>query len=80
MTYFCKDAESPSQNSLETSDASDQDEGGGSVKKGCCGGDGGLGVFPEAAVTVDPGEEALDHPASGLHDETDLVGLAANDL
>ncbi len=37
------------------------------------GGDGGFEVFGEPSVTVDPGEEALDHPSPWQDLEADLV-------
>ena len=42
--------------------------------------EGCLEVLGEAAVAVDPGEEALDHPAPGLNGEADLVAGSWNDL
>jgi hypothetical protein len=42
--------------------------------------DAGLEVFGQAAVAVDPGEEALDHPAAGQNLEADLIGDLFDDL
>gem|GEM_PF-3845150 len=68
------------RNSIATSDAPDEDEGGCCVEEGGCGCDGGLSVFPQAMVAADPGDEALDHPSFELDGEADLIGLAADDL
>jgi len=61
-------------------DASDEDHDGCGVE--VCGGgfDGGLRVFPEPAVAVDPSEEAVDDPASRLNGEAHLIGLSLDDL
>ncbi len=44
------------------------------------GGDGGLEVLCQASVAVDPGEEALDHPAPRQHLEAHLIGDLVDDL
>src|SRR4051812_47425268 len=37
-------------------------------------------VFRQTAIAAEPGEEALDHPAPGMHGEADLAKLLAHDL
>src|ERR1700683_1172669 len=49
------------------------DEGGG-------GGDGSLEILGEASVSVDPGEETFDDPATWENREADLIGQLAHDF
>jgi hypothetical protein len=59
--------------------AGEQHDGGG-VEEGLGGGDGGLEVLRQASVSVDPCEEALDHPAAWQDLEADLIGDLLDDL
>ena len=71
---------SPSRISYVTTEPSDEDQGGSGIEEGCCGADCVLEVLCEAAIAVDPGEGALDDPASGMDDEPGLIGELADDL
>src|SRR5215204_1154198 len=50
------------------------------VRPGIMRGGRGGGVLPEASVTADPGEEALDHPSARMDRKADLVGRLPDDL
>ena len=59
--------------------AGEQHDGGG-VEEGLGGGDGGLEVLRQASISVDPCEEAFDHPAARQDLEADLIGDLPDDL
>ena len=59
--------------------AGEQQDGGG-VEEGSGGVDRAFEVLGEASAAIDPGEEALDHPAAGLDGEADLAGVLSDDL
>src|SRR5271170_1232766 len=73
-------AESPTRISIRTSYPSSEQHDGSGVEERGCGSDGGLEVLGETAIAPEPGEEALDHPAAGMHGKADLAGLFAHDL
>jgi hypothetical protein len=52
----------------------------GGVEEGSGGGYRGFEVLRQPPVAPDPGEEALDNPASRLDGEADLIGGLAHDL
>ena len=66
--------------STRTSNASGEQQDGSCIEEGCCRGDSSLEVLGQTAITAEPGEEALDDPASRMHGEADLTGLLADDL
>ena len=65
---------------MDPGQPADEQHDGGGVEEGSGGFESCLEVLGEAAVAADPGEEALDHPASGQDGEADLIGELANDL
>jgi len=50
------------------------------MKEGRRGGDGGLEVLCQAAITAEPGEASLDHPAPWMHGGADLGLRLAHDI
>ena len=56
-------SKSPSRIVCSTSELSDQQDCGGGVEEGFCGGNGGLDVLGQASVTVDTGEDSFHDPA-----------------
>ena len=62
------------------SEASSEQHDGGGVEEGGRRSDGGLEILGEPSIAVDPGEEALDHPAARQDDEADLIGEFLDDF
>ena len=63
-----------------TSKSSCEQQDGSGIEEGCCRLERSFEVLGEAAVAPEPGQEAFDHPAPGMHGKADLASLLAHDL
>src|ERR1700729_174389 len=77
---FQKFPQSPTRILNRTSKSSCEQQDGSGIEEGCCRLERSFEVLGEAAVAPEPGQEAFDHPAPGMHGKADLASLLAHDL
>src|SRR5271157_5538365 len=71
---------SPTRISSRTSEPSCEQQDGSGIEEGSCRRDSSLEVLGQTTASSKPGQEAFDHPASGMHGKTNLPGLFSDDL